>query len=370
MRLPDVVYIDDNELNRLMIQKNVGESFNMHVLSSAKELYCLLENYVPRVLLLDLIMPDESGFEVLKNLRSQDRYNRLIIIMLTARSSKADMVRCFEAGANDYILKPPHYPELIARIHNLLRQRRTEEHMRLQNQVQTYETLLSGMTHEFNNIFSAFKLSLQMYEMKGSEAFDPRITELKKFMDRGIGLVRQLRAVGHTRARNLEVIDLRSVLLKAINDFRENSDLNQIELNVIDDVSQIFPILGNEVQLEQVIQNLLSNSRHAIFSRGGMGCITVKLDLVIESPSVLLTIEDNGMGILPEKLEELGNLFYTTKGSLGGQILDSKYSGTGMGLTTCRRILMSHEAEMDIRSEYGKGTIITVTFPFEETSQL
>ena len=43
MRLPDVVYIDDNELNRLMIQKNIGESFNMHVLSSAKELYSLLE---------------------------------------------------------------------------------------------------------------------------------------------------------------------------------------------------------------------------------------------------------------------------------------------------------------------------------------
>ena len=67
MRLPDVVYIDDNEFNRLMIKKNVSDHFNMHVLSSAKELYSLLENYVPRVLLLDLIMPDESGFDVLKN---------------------------------------------------------------------------------------------------------------------------------------------------------------------------------------------------------------------------------------------------------------------------------------------------------------
>tara|TARA_Y100000589_G_scaffold135248_1_gene129437 strand:- start:850 stop:1956 length:1107 start_codon:yes stop_codon:yes gene_type:complete len=366
MRLPDVVYIDDNELNRHIVKKNVGTSFNMHVLSSAKELYALLENYVPRVLLLDLIMPDESGFEVLKNLRSQDRYNRLVIIMLTARSSKADMIRCFEAGANDYMLKPPHYPELIARIHNLLRQRRTEEHMRLQNQVQTYETLLNGMTHEFNNIFSAFKLSLQMYEMKGSEAFDPRITELQKFIDRGIGLVRQLRTVGYARSRNLEILDLHSVLIKAIDDFRENSDLNQIELNTMIASDQVHSILGNEVQLDQVIQNLLNNSRHAIFSRGGLGRIEVKLDLVPESNSISLTIQDDGIGIVPEKLEELGNLFYTTKGSLGGQIHDSKYSGTGIGLTTCRRILMSHEAEMDIRSEYGKGTQIKITFPISQ----
>ena len=366
MRLPDVVYIDDNEFNRLMIQKNVSDHFNMHVLSSAKELYSLLENYVPRVLLLDLIMPDESGFDVLKNLRSQARYNRLVIIMLTARSSKRDMVRCFEAGANDYILKPPHYPELIARIHNLLRQRRTEEHMRLQNQVQTYETLLSGMTHEFNNIFSAFKLSLQMYEMKGPESFDSRIKELKKFMDRGIGLVKQLRAVGYSREKNLELIDLNSVLLKAVDDFRENSDLNQIEVNILIDENQTYSILGNEFQIDQVAQNLLSNSRHAIFSRGGFRRITVRLKFNIENSAIQMTVEDDGVGIPPEKLQELGNLFYTTKGSLGGQVLDSKYTGTGMGLTTCRRILLSHEAEMDIRSEHGKGTLVTITFPFTE----
>lgn len=347
-----------------MIQKNVGDHFNMHVLSCAKELYSLLENYVPRVLLLDLIMPDESGFEILKNLRAQDRYNRLVIIMLTARSSKTDMVRCFEAGANDYILKPPHYPELIARIHNLLRQRRTEEHMRLQNQVQTYETLLSGMTHEFNNIFSAFKLSLQMYEMKGSEYFDSRVGDLKKFIDRGSDLVKQLRAGGHSRERNQEVMDLKSIILKSIDDFRANSDLNQIELNMIVDENRSYSILGNEIQIDQIVQNLLSNSRHAIFSRGGFGRITVKLETDAESEQVQLAVEDDGVGIPPEKLQEIGNLFYTTKGSLGGDVFDSKYTGTGIGLNTCRRILLSHEAEMDIRSEHGKGTLVTVTFPF------
>ncbi len=364
MQLPDVVYVDDNELNRFLIQKMVGETFNMHVLSSAKELYSLLENFVPRVLLLDLTMPDESGLEVLKKLRSQERYNRLVIVMLTAISNKSDIVECFEAGANDYVLKPPHYPELIARIHNLLRQRRTEEHMRLQNQVQTYDTFLAGMTHEFNNIFSAFKLSLQMYELKGSEDFDKRLTELKKFIDRGIGLVKQLRSVSSSRARNHENLDLRQIVLNSINDFRENSDLNQIEVNAELDENQKYFVLGNEVQLDQVIQNLLSNSRHAICTRGGFGRIIIKLELTNNSSSVKLTVEDDGVGILPEKLQELGNLFYTTKGSLGGQILDSKYSGTGMGLTTCRRILLSHEADMDIRSEYGKGTLVTINFLF------
>ena len=364
MLVPDVVYIDDEELNRVMMQKIVGSSFNMEVISSASELYELLEKYVPKVLLLDYTMPEISGFEVLKYLRSQERFNSLIIIMFTARSSKKDMVRCIEAGANDYIVKPPHYPELVARIHNLIKQKRTEEHMRLQNQMQIYQTFLSGMTHEFNNIFAAFKLSLQLYEMKGAESFEPRINQLKDFADRGIGLVRQLRTVGYARKSNHEKLDLMNLLVQSVNEFSHENDLMDIQVIMDDDLSRSFLILGNSIQLNQVIKNLLRNARHAIFSNNRAGVIKINLSSDVEQ-KVKLTVEDDGIGIQPEKLKELGNLFYTTKGVLGEEVFDSKTTGTGLGLSTCRRILMTHDAEMDIKSIYGQGTSISVEFPLE-----
>lgn len=363
MNVPDVVYVDDEELNRILMQKIVGTSFEMEVLSSAQELYELLEKFVPKVLLLDYSMPDISGFEVLKKLRSDERFNDLIIIMFTARASKKDMVTCIEAGANDYVVKPPHYPELVARIHNLMRQKRTQEHMRLENQMQIYETFLAGMTHEFNNIFSAFKLSLQLYEMKGAQAFEPRIADLKEFANRGTGLVKQLRDVGFARKSAYEQLDLISLMMQTVAEFRKDNDLMDIQIDLANDQASQFMIRGNSQQLNQVIKNLMSNARHAILSKGRSGSINLKISSYDQAQTIRLIVEDDGAGIRPEKLRELGNLFYTTKGVLGSEVFDAKTTGTGLGLSTCRRILMAHDAEMDIESIYGQGTRISIDFP-------
>ena len=108
---------------------------------------------------------------------------------------------------------------------------------------------------------------------------------------------------------------------------------------MIVDENRSYSILANEIQIDQIVQNLLSNSRHAIFSRGGFGRITVKLDTDAESEQVQLVVEDDGVGIPPEKTSRDRKLvLHTTKGSLGGDVFDSKYTGTGIGLSTCRRI--------------------------------
>lgn len=72
----------------------------------------IIEEHNPRVLLLDVNMREFDGIEICRSIRSQDKYDNLIIIMMTALGSDADRERGFEAGADEYVLKPFHPMEL------------------------------------------------------------------------------------------------------------------------------------------------------------------------------------------------------------------------------------------------------------------
>ncbi|MCJ8344986.1 response regulator, partial [bacterium] len=141
MKFVDVVYVDDNKLNRFIVEKQLSQFFSIEVLTSGAELFELLDSYIPKVLILDWMMPEITGLDILKKLRTESKYNSLIIIMLTAKSSKESIVTCLESGANDYIVKPPNYDELVARINGLMKQREVTEHTRVQNQLRSFESL-------------------------------------------------------------------------------------------------------------------------------------------------------------------------------------------------------------------------------------
>lgn len=89
------------------------------------EFYNALEKQLPELLLLDIMLPEEDGFEVLKKLRSAKKTARLPIIMLSAKSAEFDKVTGLDGGADDYITKPFGTLELISRVKALLR--RTSE---------------------------------------------------------------------------------------------------------------------------------------------------------------------------------------------------------------------------------------------------
>jgi two-component system phosphate regulon response regulator PhoB len=82
---------------------------------------------VPDLVLLDLMLPDISGIEVCRQLRSDERTRRMLVLMLTARGEEIDRVVGFEVGADDYVVKPFSVRELALRIRALMRRGRSEE---------------------------------------------------------------------------------------------------------------------------------------------------------------------------------------------------------------------------------------------------
>jgi DNA-binding response OmpR family regulator len=123
-----VVCEDDTATLELLCDHLSADRFGALPAPSASDALRLCRYNQPDLLLLDLALPDASGLDVLREIREADgadaRFDpRLPVIVLTGRGADAERVRGFEYGADDYLVKPFHYPELRARIHAVLRRR-------------------------------------------------------------------------------------------------------------------------------------------------------------------------------------------------------------------------------------------------------
>lgn len=124
---PTALVVDDEPHIRGFLEENLrNDDFIVHTASSVAQARSKLHAFSPDIVLLDVMLPDSTGFELCREIREHDGLNSrfspdIPIIMLTARGDDIDRVRGFQRGADDYVLKPFFYPELLARIQALLR---------------------------------------------------------------------------------------------------------------------------------------------------------------------------------------------------------------------------------------------------------
>ena len=113
--------IDDEKSIRELYVYALESSFEVKVFSNAKELFLELENRLCDLLLLDIMLPDTDGFEILKTLKSNPKLRYIKIIMVSAKGDEVDKVKGLNNGADDYLSKPFGVLELVARINANLR---------------------------------------------------------------------------------------------------------------------------------------------------------------------------------------------------------------------------------------------------------
>ncbi|MBU5469590.1 response regulator transcription factor [Falcatimonas sp. MSJ-15] len=118
-----LIYIVEDDTNIREIEsfalKNSG--YNIVDFESALEFNKALQNKIPDLILLDIMLPDEDGLMILKRLRSTPETKKIPIIMVTAKTTEIDKVKGLDSGADDYITKPFGIMELISRVKALLR---------------------------------------------------------------------------------------------------------------------------------------------------------------------------------------------------------------------------------------------------------
>lgn len=125
MALIYVVEDDDNirEIETIALKNS---NYLVKAFARATDFYRALNDILPDLVLMDVMLPDENGCDIVRRLRSQSATKRLPVIMVTAKASEMDMVKGLDDGADDYIKKPFSVLELLSRVKALLR-RSTEE---------------------------------------------------------------------------------------------------------------------------------------------------------------------------------------------------------------------------------------------------
>ncbi|MFI5387428.1 MAG: response regulator [Fimbriimonadales bacterium] len=121
---PRIVIADDNLQNVELLEAYLSDfDCEIRTAHDGEETLLVVEQFVPDLLLLDVMMPRLSGFEVCKKLRADPRTRELLILMVTALNEAADLERGVQAGTDDFLTKPVNKVELLCRIRSLLRVR-------------------------------------------------------------------------------------------------------------------------------------------------------------------------------------------------------------------------------------------------------
>jgi DNA-binding response OmpR family regulator len=205
-----VVCEDDEPTRELLCDHLTADRYRALPAPSASDAMRLCGYNHPDLMLLDLVLPDAQGIDVLRQIRgaegSSDRFDpELPVIVLTGRGSEADRVRGFAAGADDYVVKPFHYPELAARIAALLRRRSGPR----QGAIRVGELAIDPVTRSVRVGERAVELANKEFSLLRALASEPRRVFTKEELLRDVW---GFQSMGRTRTLDSHASRLRRKL--------------------------------------------------------------------------------------------------------------------------------------------------------------
>lgn len=118
---------DEGNIRDLIVYALKNSDFDVEGFSSGEELFRAIDEKLPSLVLLDIMLPGEDGLTILKRIRDNPSTEDIPVIMLTAKSSELDKIVGLDIGADDYIVKPFSVLELVARVKAVLRRARPKE---------------------------------------------------------------------------------------------------------------------------------------------------------------------------------------------------------------------------------------------------
>ncbi|WP_433749183.1 ATP-binding protein [Falsibacillus pallidus] len=243
-----------------------------------------------------------------------------------------------------------HIIYLLFRNYRIGKRSRLEK---IENDAQKLElvgTLAASTAHEIRNPLTGIKGLIQLLAEKYDNPQDQfYFSIINKEVLRINQIVSEFLILGKPSIHTAEICDLRDILLDLNPIIRSEANLKTIEYYYEMEVSPI-EVLCSKDQIKQVIMNV---SKNAFESMAEGGTLTIKL--YIQNMTGYIDIIDTGSGITDEDLERIFNPFFT-----------SKDGGTGLGLAVCKRIVQSFNGRIEVSSELGKGTKVTIGFPITQ----
>lgn len=356
----DILVVDDTPANLQVLSIMLKEAgYKVRSAPDGKLALRAVERAPPDLVLLDINMPELDGYETCRRLRADERFADIPVIFLSALTEAEDKVKAFAAGGLDYVTKPFHAQEIMARVETHLRLSRLQRQLEAQYlELKELEDLKDSLTHmivhDLRSPLAGILASLQLMEMRapqsGADGGEDvrRATRSAKTL---MGLINALLDVNKMEAGELRLRLEEGDIVATVHDGIES--LGALVTKVPVDVDANGPI-GARYDLDlmvRVIGNLVGNAIK--FSPKG-GRVSVRVGT--GEGNVRVEVTDSGPGVPREFQERVFDKFGQV--DRGGGRRDVS---TGLGLAFCKLAVEAHGGSIGVESIEGEGS----TFWFE-----
>ncbi|MAX79550.1 MAG: hypothetical protein CL843_05155 [Crocinitomicaceae bacterium] len=357
-----ITVIEDNADVRNNIKEILeAEGYQVSIAENGEIGLEIIKRNQPHLVICDIMMPEMDGYQVLEKIRVNPTIAATPFVFLTAKTSKEDLSRGMELGADDYIMKPFTIEELISRIRIRLDKRkevlrRSEEKLK-----KLTDNLGLPITKE---ISSPLKTINAISEMIMTEHFNMDKSEivefvtlvnkagldLKNIVSKTVNYYQIEKLVNDKEAfealKNEQVVDTQAVLKEVLEVVAENYQRASDAVSSIEQGSIAIP----KDYFSQAIKELLSNA-FAYSTKGSM----VKVVSGIDGDKYQVTISDEGMGMTDDQINNILAFGASSEGASEG--------GVGLGLYNAKKIVEVFGGSLTFNAQKGIGTVVKVTLP-------
>lgn len=400
---PTVVVVDDDAALRVMFRQSLETAcFVVEEAADGEQGLAVIESILPDIVILDVMMPKLDGFALCSQLRRDPRFSRLPVMMITGLEDVQSIEQAFEVGATHFLTKPITWSLLSHHVKYVLRNSRLEHALleseqtlrsrvadledardKLENQREDLTELaaqlrnstdeanaanraksefLASMSHELRTPLNAIIgfseiIKVEMLGPVGSPQYRDYADDIHASGHHLLQVINDILDLSKIEfgAQELheEDFEIGAMLDSVLVLIKERAKRNNIEIEVGTLID--LPVLrADPCKIKQILINILSNAIK--FTEAG-GRTTLKVWCCSESGCVF-QITDTGIGIAPDDIPKALSRF--------GQVdsdLNRKYEGTGLGLPLAKALVEMHGGSLDLQSEVGAGTTVTVRFP-------
>lgn len=392
-----ILVVDDNPINLKLLDHTLSAAgYNVKMEANGLNVIQKVDDIMPNLILLDIMLPDISGFEICEQLQADPRTQSIPIIFMTALADTMDKVKGLSLGAVDYITKPFQKEELLARVRthlNLqslitsleqqnqelrqltqrnedLEQRVAERTAELQAALEKEKELsqlksrfITMASHEFRTplaIISSSSGILQKFSDRlSAERKEQHLETIQNTIKHITQMLDDVLMINRAEAEKIELHLQASDIISFCRHLKEEIETTShqhtinFSLDLGEEIRENSLIIQfDEKILRQILTNLLTNA-----IKYSPAHDLVNFSLTKENNYIIFTISDRGIG-LPEA--DQANLFEPFhRASNVGTI-----AGTGLGLAIVKKCVDLHQGKINVESRAGEGTTFTVSIPF------
>jgi two-component system, sensor histidine kinase and response regulator len=323
----------------------------------------LVHEYLPDLILCDVIMPELDGYSVLLELRRQPSTAEIPFIFLTARATKTDLRTGMELGAEDYLTKPFTQGELLAAVRTQLEKRETRTRLAKQDLEDLRERILMALPHELRTPLAGIMGYATSLSSSGGTISPEEVVHLGQDIYRNAARLHQLienylvyvqlEVVGQDpawleRLRRGRTADPHALITSCAQTVAQSKDRAR-DLSL--DVGDGPPICIYSDYLKKAVEELVENA----FKFSAVGTLVGVLALH-DRDSYIVEIRDQGCGMTLEQISQVGAYMQFDR-------KQREQQGSGMGLIIAKRLVELHAGQLAIESLPNQGTTVRLTLP-------